>query len=170
MRRQKRNTPMTMPAICPTVKSVSEVKETYNPISDYCPINELCGCVCVCLSVSVCVCLCVCVCVCMCVCSCMCVQVCAFVRVCACVCMSVCVHVCVCLCMCMCVCVCVCVCLCVCVCVCVCARVYLQQLMAATLLLSPLHSVIESVKVQLNLVTPFSVATPVQARSEMMGA
>ena len=116
MRRQKRNTPMTIPAICPTVKSVSEVKETYNPIGDYCPINELCVCmhVCVCLSV------------------------------CVCVCLHVCMRMCVC--------------------------VYLQQVMAATLLLSLLHSVIESVKVQLNIVTPFSVATPVQARSEMMGA
>ena len=61
-------------------------------------------------------------------------------------------------------------CVCVCVCVCVCLRVYLQQVMAATLPLSLSHSVIESVKVQLNIVTPFSVATPEQARSEMMGA
>ena len=65
MRRQKRNTPMTMPAICPTVKSVSEVKETYNPISDYCSINELC--VCMCVSVCVCVFACVRAYVCMCV-------------------------------------------------------------------------------------------------------
>ena len=57
-----------------------------------------------------------------------------------------------------------------CMCVCVCVLVYLQQLMAATLLLSLLHSVVDSVKVQLNIVTPSSVATPVQARSEMMGA
>ena len=59
MRRQKRNTPMTIPAICPTVKSVSEVKETYNLIGDYCPINELCVCVCVFACVRAYVCMCV---------------------------------------------------------------------------------------------------------------
>ena len=68
-------------------------------------------------------------------------------------------------------CVCVRVCVCVCVCMCVCTHMHhLQQLIAATLLLSAAQPMGGIVNVQLKFPALPKLVVPVQDRLEMMGA